>query len=53
MLVPPAREYGWEGTTEREEQGMGPERVFRLKAEGGLSWDTEERKTNLEKEIHL
>lgn len=23
--VPPARQYGWERTTEREEQGMYPE----------------------------
>ena len=40
MLVLPVRE--------RQEQGMGPEGVIRLKAESDSRWDTGERKTNPE-----
>ena len=40
MLVLPVRE--------RQEQGMGPEGVIRLKTESDSHWDTGERKTNPE-----
>lgn len=53
LLIPPAGEYGWERTTEREEQGMCPKELIRLTAERDPSWNTRERKTNLEKEKHI
>lgn len=40
LLVLPVRE--------RQEQGMGPEGLIRLKAERDSRWDTGERKTNPE-----
>lgn len=54
MIISPAGEYGWEGTTEREEeQGMCPEGVITLKTEKGPSKDTGIRKQNPDKEKHI
>ena len=43
LLVPPARQYGWQGTTQGGEQGMCPEGAVRSKAGRGPSWDTGKR----------